>query len=384
MHHALEGIALIQKRWLALLACFLCASCQNSTNQSSTTSSFTSTGPIYQNQWPTDVQNIIEQGCNGFSIPFFEATYYEASLEDTGSGTFAVIYCYGFDEKNAVETYSTTLQNNGYEIEDLTVDYGCYYAQKNISTVSTSVIQYNFVRDPIDNYFMIATSVTGTTQSSNQSTTWPSEAIQAVLNTNLPYFEADKYVYAPYVTGDGSLGFIINCYGENVDETSQDQYKETLAKEGFTISDSGYTSFGVKEDLHIMFYYSQYDLEEAYFVIYAYYKETPSSKWPSNELYASTGLILPIYQQEGITIEYQNVTQENITYFCIWIWGADDQSLETYHQQLLKEGWLIDETGSIDHGYVYKDESGQHRIQSIYYPKEMTYETQDCLFLMIR
>ena len=231
---------------------------------------------------------------------------------------------------------------------------------------------------------MIATSVTGTTQTSNQTTTWPSEAIQAVLNTNLPYFEADKYVYAPYVTGDGSLGFIINCYGENVDETSQNQYKETLAKEGFTISDSGYTSFGVKEDLHIMFYYSQYDLEEAYFVIYAYYKETPSSKWPSNELYASTGLILPIYQQEGITIEYQNVTQENITYFCIWIWGADDQSLETYHQQLLKEGWLIDETGSIDHGYVYKDESGQHRIQSIYYPKEMTYETQDCLFLMIR
>ena len=100
----MEGIALIQKRWLALLTCFLCASCQNATNQSSTTSSFTSTGPIYQNQWPTDVLTAIEQSCNGFSIPFFEATYYEASLEDTGSGTFAVIYCYGFDETNAVET----------------------------------------------------------------------------------------------------------------------------------------------------------------------------------------------------------------------------------------------------------------------------------------
>ena len=45
---------------------------------------------------------------------------------------------------------------------------------------------------------------------------------------------------------------------------------------------------------------------------------------------------------------------------------------------------MIDETGSIDNGYVYKDKSGQHRIQSIYYPKEVTYETQDCLFLMIR
>ena len=63
---------MFRKRWLALLACFFCASCQNSTNQSSTTSSFTSTGPIYQNQWPTDVQNIIEQGCNGFSIPFLK------------------------------------------------------------------------------------------------------------------------------------------------------------------------------------------------------------------------------------------------------------------------------------------------------------------------
>ena len=63
---------------------------------------------------------------------------------------------------------------------------------------------------------------------------------------------------------------------------------------------------------------------------------------------------------------------------------ADQKAEEARHQQLLKEGWLIDETGSIDNGYVYKDESGQHRIQSIFYPKEMTYETQDCLFLMIR
>lgn len=381
----MEGIAVFRKRWLALLACFLCASCQNSTNQSSTTSSFTSTGPIYQNQWPTDVQNIIEQGCNGFSIPFFEATYYEASLEDTGSGTFAVIYCYGFDETNAVETYTATLESNGYEIEDLTADYGCYYAQKHLSTVSTSIIQYNFMRDPIDNYFMIATAVSGTTQSANQSQNWPKEEIIATLDTNIPSFEnADYYIYSPYVTGDGSLGFIINCYGTNINEQSQEEYKEILKNNGFVISDSGYTSFGVKDNLHIMFYFVQYDAEEAYLVIYAYYKDIPSSTWPKEVIQNETGLDLPAYEQENIFIEYQNVTQGDLTYFCIWIWGANDQSLETYHQQLLNEGWLIDETGSIDNGYVYKDKSGQHRIQSIYYPKEVTYETQDCLFLMIR
>ncbi len=370
--------------WFLVFSLFLCSSCQNTTNSSSLESNVFSSNPTYQTKWPDDVQSIIEESCHGFSIPFFEAEYYEASLESSDSGTFAIIYCYRFDERNAVKNYNSILENDGYEIEDLTYDYGCYYAQKSISTVSTSIIQYNYVIDPIDNYFMIATTVTGTTQSTNQTTQWPKEEIEAILNTDLPHYVADYYLYAPYVTGDGSLGIILNCYGENVSQNSEEEYKNILIEAGFEVSVSGNTYFGSKDNLCILFYYSQYEMEEAYFVIYAYYKQVSSSIWPSEQIYQETGLVLPIYQQEGIEIESQLVTQEGSTYYCIWIWGANDTALETYHQQLLNDGWVIDSSGSIENGYVYQDESGQHRIQSIYYPKELTYELQDCLFLMIQ
>ena len=222
------------------------------------TSNSSPSHPVVISDWPNHVLDVIHECCNGFSIPFFAVNdngYYEASVETTGGGSFAVIYCYNFDENEAIESYSNILINNAYEVEDWTIDLGCYVAQKNLSTSTTSIIQYNVVKNAFETYFMIATAVSGTTQSGNESTVWPTKDVISILGEDIPHFEATKYIYSPYVTGDGSYSIIIECYGKDVNQQSEIIYKEQLISEEYVITESSGTFFGQKGNINIMFYY---------------------------------------------------------------------------------------------------------------------------------
>ncbi len=365
-----------------ILLCLLTACNSKNSTSKPTFSSLNSSSnePITYTDWPQHILDEIKQSCNGFSIPFFEAGYYESEISVTESGTFTIIHCYDFLELGAVERYTQTLINEDYEIEDYTEDYGCFLAQKHISTSSTSIIQYNTQTRYGITYFMIATCVSGTTQAGNQTNQWPSEVAMNLLQTDIPHFEASLYIYSSYLMGDGSLGLLISCYDDNLNENCVSIYEETLISNQFSVSNG----YGVKGSLNLIFYYSAYEGEPACFVILAYLKEVKRTTWPQEEILKNTGLTLPAYQQENIYFEFNFVTDQTETFYCIWIWGANDQSLSTYHALLIKEGWIIDTTIDWEDGYVFHDIDNTHTIKCVYYPKELTNEVEDCLFIMIQ
>jgi len=71
-----------------ILLCLLTACNSKNSTSKPTFSSLNSSSnePITYTDWPQHILDEIKQSCNGFSIPFFEAGYYESLVITLGKG----------------------------------------------------------------------------------------------------------------------------------------------------------------------------------------------------------------------------------------------------------------------------------------------------------
>lgn len=184
-------------------------------------------------------------------------------------------------------------------------------------------------------------------------TLFPTEEINKMLHdlnldgVNIPAIDADVKYQIDYIEGDEL--FTLNITGENFIPS----YQETLRQAGFDVyaSDVGITAFDPTDSAEILIYYNQ---EEGFAEMEVKAKEEGSKTWPKEELDAlfqkhQIDIVLPSCDGFYYQLYLNDINLDGS--IGIYVWTRDTNSLTSYIDLLLLDGWIQDGTSYSKNGY---------------------------------
>lgn len=280
-------------------------------------------------------------------VPSYTSRNYDVFFQQSEGITAVQINCNNIRSTTAVESYSSVLANNGFEVSEETPTM----AYKLVSVVDALFLTYL----QSDTTFSIVAYYVPV-----RDTNWPTQIVEELVGKDIPVCEADAYLYQYGENGRGYITVSIDCYSDN-GLGVMDRYLKKLSRAGYEYTNQSgyYTAISPNGEIVISFddYYGDGTCIEV-----AMY-----SLWPSYDYKITFGFELPKYGGDYTNWTSQYMTIGNTDYVAVYYDGVTADSVTTYGSQLTKLGFTFDqETYDYNGNIVYYLEG--KTINGVYEP----------------
>lgn len=206
---------------------------------------------------------------------------------------------------------------------------------------------------------------------SGSLTSWPTEEISAVVESEVPSIEGVTYEF--YDLSSLGYGYFIVVYTREL--ALDTSYKAILEEKGWTVeeeaSDGIYSAINSDETISLQFYYDDWSLTISISLV------AKPVAWPSEDIISLLGVDVPsIPEYEEYYLDKSYLSSYNV--LLISVDGASESTLAAYRSELEGKNYVVtyvpsDTSSGIDTGNYYEATNSEYpQVGLIYYLDDST------------